>query len=121
MRRLLRILAALTFLTGGLTPALIALTPGVASAGPCGMWPHDLGATLDREHSDNLEYWNFGCAAQRNLASMVDDPSDLVQPRGEAPAYNARRTTVLDKYGKGQSTPTIYPNPNAGKISDIGQ
>lgn len=29
-------LAVLAFLTGGLTPALIALTPGVASAGPCG-------------------------------------------------------------------------------------
>jgi len=36
MRRSLRILAVLTFLTGGLTPALIALTPGVASATACG-------------------------------------------------------------------------------------
>jgi WxL domain surface cell wall-binding len=29
-------LGVLTVLTGGLTPVLIALTPGVASAGPCG-------------------------------------------------------------------------------------
>lgn len=29
-------LAVLAFVTGGLTPALITLTPGVASAGPCG-------------------------------------------------------------------------------------
>ena len=29
-------LAVLAFLTGGLAPALITLTPGVASAGPCG-------------------------------------------------------------------------------------
>ena len=36
LRRSLRMLAVLAFLTGGLTPALIALTPGVASAGPCG-------------------------------------------------------------------------------------
>jgi len=36
MRRSLRMLAVLTFLTGGLAPALIALTPGVASAGACG-------------------------------------------------------------------------------------
>jgi pilus assembly protein CpaD len=93
----------------------------VAEAGPCGLWPADLGPGAGTQYWENQTYWNFGCAAQRNLASMVDDPSDLVQPRGEAPAYNARRTTVLDKYGKGQSTPTIYPNPNAGKISDIGQ
>ncbi len=36
MRRSLRMLAVLTFLTGGLAPALIALTPGVASATACG-------------------------------------------------------------------------------------
>lgn len=36
MRRSLRMLAALTFLTGGLAPALIALTPGTASATSCG-------------------------------------------------------------------------------------
>lgn len=36
VRRSLHKLAVLTFLTGGLAPALIALTPGVASAGPCG-------------------------------------------------------------------------------------
>jgi putative surface cell wall-binding protein len=36
MRRSLRMLAVLTFLTGGLTPAFIALTPDVASATGCG-------------------------------------------------------------------------------------
>jgi pilus assembly protein CpaD len=89
----------------------------VASAGPCGMWPHDLGPTTDREHSENLEYWNFGCAAQRNLAAQVDNPADLVQPRGEAPPYTARRTTVLEKYRRGE--PTATPSLDKGKISDI--
>jgi pilus assembly protein CpaD len=91
----------------------------VASAGPCGMWPHDLGRTADREHSENLEYWNFGCAAQRNLAAQVDNPIDLVQPRGEAPPYTGRRTTVLDKYRRGE--PTATPSIDKGKISDIGK
>src|SRR5580658_7840843 len=36
MRRSLRMLAVLTFLTGGLAPVLIALTPGTASATSCG-------------------------------------------------------------------------------------
>jgi pilus assembly protein CpaD len=92
----------------------------VASAGPCGMWPHDIGPTLDREHSDNVEYWNFGCASQRNLAAQVDNPADLVQPRGEDPAYQERRTAAFERYRSGQTPATIYPNPNAGKISDLG-
>jgi pilus assembly protein CpaD len=93
----------------------------VAEAGPCGLWPTDLGPGAGTEYWENHEYWNFGCATQRNLAAAVDNPADLVQPRGESPVYNARRTVVLDKYRQGQSTATSYPNPNAGKISDIGQ
>jgi pilus assembly protein CpaD len=93
----------------------------VASAGPCGMWPHDLGPTADREHSENLEYWNFGCAAQHNLAAQVENPADLVQPRGESPAYTPRRTTVIEKYRQGTGPATIYPNANEGKISDVGK
>ncbi len=93
----------------------------VASAGPCGMWPHDLGPTIDREHSENLEYWNFGCASQHNLAALVDNPADLVQPRAEDPAYTPRRTTVVERYRAGMSTQTVYPNPNEGKISDVGK
>src|SRR4051812_28436768 len=92
-----------------------------ASAGPCGLWPHDLGPSADRTYTENHPYWNLGCASQRNLAAMVENPADLVQPRGETPAYSGRRSTVLDKYRKGESTATVYPDGNKGKISDIGQ
>jgi pilus assembly protein CpaD len=92
-----------------------------ADAGPCGLWPQDLGPTWNREHLENREYWNLGCAQQRNLAAMVENPADLVQPRGEIPPYTGRRTTVLDKYHRGESTATTYPDANKGKISDIGQ
>ncbi len=93
-----------------------------ASAGPCGVWPDDLGPSIkNKSYLENTDYWNFGCANQRNLAAMVDNPSDLVQPRPETPAYNARRTTVLGKYGKGESTATSYPDADKGKISSVGQ
>jgi pilus assembly protein CpaD len=92
----------------------------VASAGPCGMWPHDLGPTMDREDTENHQYWNFGCAAQRNLAAQVDNPTDLVQPRGEGPTYTQRRTMVFEKYRRGEETATIHVNPDKGKLSDIG-
>jgi pilus assembly protein CpaD len=91
-----------------------------ATAGPCGLWPHDLGPADVAEYEQNKPYWNLGCATQHNLAAMIDDPADLVQPRGETPAYEARRTIVLDKYRRGQSTATTYPNENKGKISDVG-
>jgi pilus assembly protein CpaD len=93
----------------------------MADAGPCGLWPYDLGPALDREHFENRQYYNLGCANQRNLAAMVDNPSDLVQPSGEIPAYTARRTTVFEKYRRGESTATVYPDAGKGKISDIGQ
>jgi pilus assembly protein CpaD len=93
----------------------------VASAGPCGMWPHDLGPNSDREHSENVQYWNFGCASQHNLAAQVENPADLVQPRAETAAYTPRRTTVLEKYRAGAGTATLYANPNEGKISDLSK
>jgi pilus assembly protein CpaD len=93
----------------------------VAEAGPCGLWPYDLGPTLAREHNENIDYWNLGCASQRNLAAMVENKADLVQPRGEVPPYTGRRTTVLDKYHRGESTATVYPDRDQGKISDLGK
>ncbi len=92
-----------------------------AQAGPCGLWPHDLGPADPAAYAQNRDYWNLGCATQHNLAAMVDNPADLIQPRGDGPAYQARRSAVLDKYRKGESTATNYPNQNQGKISDVGQ
>lgn len=93
----------------------------VAQAGPCGTWPEDTGPSFNRNYFENQPAWNYGCATQRNLAAMVADPADLVQPRAESPSYTMRRTTVVEKYRAGASTATTYANPNAGKITTIGQ
>jgi pilus assembly protein CpaD len=93
-----------------------------AVAGPCGMWPADLGPSIDNPgYNENKQYYNFGCATQRNLASMIDEPSDLVQPRAETPAYTTRRTTSFEKYRKGTSTSTSYPEAEKAKLSDTGK
>jgi pilus assembly protein CpaD len=112
-----------TYQAGARTFATVRITyPKVtAQAGPCGMWPKDIGATIDSEYYENKQYWNFGCSAQHNLAAMVANPEDLVQPRGETPVYTMRRTQVVEKYREGQPTATTYTNTNAGKISDLGQ
>jgi pilus assembly protein CpaD len=92
-----------------------------AEAGPCGLWPADLGATYEPQHFENKPYWNLGCAHQRNLAAMVDNPADLVQPRGESSTSAARRSVVMEKYRKGEGTATNYPNATKGMISDVGR
>jgi pilus assembly protein CpaD len=106
------------------TLATIRLSyPRIAAvAGPCGLWPEDIGPSiLDSGYFDNKSYSNFGCAYQRNMAAMIDNPSDLVQPRPETPAYTARRTEGFDKYRKGTVTATDYPESDKAKLSDTGK
>jgi pilus assembly protein CpaD len=94
----------------------------VAVAGPCGLWPENLGpSVLNPDYFENKQYSNFGCAYQRNMAAMIDNPSDLVQPRSETPAYTARRTEGFDKYRKGATTATEYPESDKAKLSDTGK
>jgi pilus assembly protein CpaD len=93
----------------------------VAEAGPCGLWPEDLGPSFNPTYGENVPYWNLGCANQRNLAAMVANPADLVQPRAETPEWTARRTTVLERYRAGQPTGTQYQNTQKGQLSDIGR
>ena len=93
-----------------------------AVAGPCGLWPEDLGPSIaNADYSENKSYHNFGCANQRNLAAMIDNPSDLEQPRSETPAYTTRRAEAFEKYRKGDPTTTVYPEAEKAKLSDTGK
>jgi pilus assembly protein CpaD len=93
-----------------------------AVAGPCGLWPEDLGpSNKNKSYYENKEYYNFGCAYQRNMAAMVDNPADLVQPQSETAAYTARRTEAFEKYRKGSTTTTNYPETDKAKLSDTGK
>jgi pilus assembly protein CpaD len=105
-----------------LAPIKLSYTRIAATAGPCGLWPDDLGPSIDNPgYNENKPYYNFGCANQRNLAAMVDNPSDLVQPRAETPAYTMRRTEGFEKYRKGEATSTSYPDADKAKLSDAGK
>ncbi len=105
-----------------LTAIKISYSKMTATAGPCGQWPADLGPAQDASYIENRPHWNLGCATQRNLASMVDNPADLVQPRGDGPAYTNRRTFSTDKYRKGENPSGTYSGAyDSGKISDVGK
>src|SRR6266436_3187472 len=93
-----------------------------AIAGPCGVWPEDLGPSIkNKSYLENQQYFNFGCAYQRNMAAMVDNPADLLQPRAETPPYTMRRAEAFEKYRKGTSTATSYPESDRAKLSDTGK
>ena len=93
-----------------------------ATAGPCGLWPEDLGPSIhDKSYIDNKSWYNLGCAYQHDMAVMVDNPADLVQPRPETPPYEVRRTEGFDKYRKGATTTTQYPEAEKAKLSDTGK
>jgi pilus assembly protein CpaD len=104
-------------------PTIRLSYPRIAAvAGPCGLWPEDLGPSIrNNDYAENKPYYNFGCATQRNLAAMIDNPSDLEQPRSETPAYTARRTAAFEKYRKGDPTTTTYPEADKAKLSDTGK
>jgi pilus assembly protein CpaD len=109
-----------------LTSINISYSKLSAQAGPCGQWPADIGPSQNTDYNKNTPYWNLGCATQRNLASMVDNPADLVQPRGETPPYSGRRSVAIDKYRRGEVPSGSYPNDsshgyNTGKVSDVGK
>jgi pilus assembly protein CpaD len=103
-------------------PVRISYPKITAQAGPCGIWPQDVGPSMNRDYFENRPPWNFGCAAQRNLAAMVAEPADLVQPRAETAAYTMRRTTVIEKYRQGTNPSTTDSSgSSAAKITDIAK
>ena len=78
-------------------PIRLAYNKISAHVDGCGTWPEYL-----EEQFRNRNYSNFGCATQANLAAVTDNPLDLVYPRALTPADAARRSTVLDKYRRGE-------------------
>jgi pilus assembly protein CpaD len=105
------------------TAAISLSYPRIAAVtAPCGLWPQDLGPSImNKDYFENRPYYNFGCAYQHNMAAMIDNPSDLVQPRPETPAYTARRSIGFEKYRKGETTTTVYPEADKAKLSDSGK
>ena len=105
----------------GVLPIIVEYPRTVATAGPCGKWPTDLGPGAGIDYMTNAPYYNLGCSMQHNLAALVEEPSDLVQPRKDSPAYAGRRSYVLDKYRKGEDTTTQTHDQEKAKISDVGK
>ena len=94
-----------------------------AVAGPCGLWPEDLGPSINnKSYFENKPYYNFGCANQRNLAAMVDNPSDL-RAAAAAKRRPIRRGAPPPSrsIARARRPTTIYPEADKAKLSDTGK
>ena len=62
-----------------------------------------------------------GSALVRREERACEESADLVQPRSETPPYTARRNVAFEKYRKGTTTATSYPESDKAKLSDTGK
>ncbi len=85
---------------GGDAPIVVNFTRYEAEAPQCApLWEQDLA------HQSNNQPWeSFGCATQANLAALVEDPADLLEPRDAGARDSIRRATVMEAYRDGEQT-----------------
>lgn len=76
--------------------------------------------TQDLAHQEDNQAWDsFGCAMQANLAAEVEDPSDLLEPRPDAPRDSNRRATVMQAYRAGQTTHAVRDADERATVSNV--
>ena len=80
--------------TGGGGAAIALSYDRIAAVGPkCGDWSENI-----LRNPQVLPYPNFGCASQRNLAGMIENPTDLLYPAQETPRLSERRAAAYQAY-----------------------
>lgn len=98
-----------------IAPVRLAYTRITATTAPCGPWVEDVGNS-----TPNRNYRAFGCSTQQNLAAAVENPLDLLYPRGLTPADAARRAVVLQRYRAGEPV-TSADTLTGGTAAQVGQ
>ncbi|MCI5046132.1 MAG: CpaD family pilus assembly protein [Aquisalinus sp.] len=78
---------------------IISFSNYVATASECGDWSEEI-----ERRFRNIPAKNFGCFAQQNLAAMIADPRDLVEPTALGDSDAARSANVYEKFVQGEPT-----------------
>jgi len=100
-----------------IAPVRIAFSRIAAGTAPCAPWTDQTASTAANRH-----YESFGCATQQNLAAVVENPLDLLYPRGMTPADTARRASVLEKYRNGEAFQSDTSRADGGDVAQgVGQ
>ena len=83
-------------------------------------------ADQPRRQKRNLNYANFGCAQQRNLAAQIANPADLIGPRTMTPSDPERRAVVIGRYENGENDRcdagrrADHRHAQPGRITEVG-
>lgn len=95
-------------------PIILSYQQYQASVAPCGNWSEDVSIN----HA-NVNYPDFGCAMQTNIAAMVAHPRDLVQPQD----FDARDAQRLDEVMKAYRSGEIIAAEREAdiRLSDVGE
>lgn len=80
----------------------------------CGDWSTNLA-----EDPQNLPYPNLGCATQANLAAVIANPRDLLEPRALTPRSSSRRDVVWSKYVNGEPTGAEKADDEKATVSEV--
>jgi pilus assembly protein CpaD len=93
--------AAASYRTGEGSSAdlILSYTHYVATASACGVWE----GQKDRDFR-NMRSPNFGCSMRNNLAAMVGDPRDLVEPAAMTDPDSAIRIRGVRLFREGNVT-----------------
>lgn len=96
-------------------PVVLSFTNFEAEAPECGpLWEQDLA-----HQSSNQPWASFGCATQANIAAMIEDPHDLLEPRAMDARDSGRRDTVMGHYRAGESTANVRTSDERATISTV--
>ncbi len=71
-----------------------------------------------RQTYNNQPYQSFGCSQSANLAAMVSDPRQFLEPYGTTTPNSQRRTVVYDKYIQGELTGSERPADQTATLDD---
>jgi pilus assembly protein CpaD len=71
--------------------------------------------------SSNNEMPNLGCAVRTNQALMIADAADLIGTRSLDTGDDVRRSVILEKFRKGESTSSTRTSTESGAVSQAVQ
>ncbi len=83
----------------------------VAVPPPCANWQTDIADPFD-----NQPMPQFGCAHARNLALMIENPSDLIKGRELGPSNGVTATGSMLRYTHDQTRGLIWTGDDPNKI-----
>ncbi|MGE0408823.1 MAG: CpaD family pilus assembly protein [Amphiplicatus sp.] len=92
---------------------VLSYTHYVATPPSCGIWT----GMRSRDYA-NLRSPNFGCSMQNNIAALVADPHDLIEPADQTSADAQSRIRVIRAYRAGEKTSSATDQNIQTQIAD---